>query len=325
MSGVTNRSSKSTVGHEVASKRLLITTGDPDGIGSEVTAKALADLGPQVGYQFVIYRSPHIPQAHLRLLDKKFRRHTLTEGDIWPNEFHNHVLIDIVSDSPPARWVEAAAVACKAGRAHGMVTAPLSKTGIAAAGLRDRGHTEILQRICRVKDVYMAFWGRHFKVVLLTDHRPLMAVGKSLTPRRIRVGVQMAKNLRGLAKSRLPIGLVGLNPHAGENGLLGKEEKKFRSVLRSTDVVGPLVPDTAFLPDQWKKFSVYVCPYHDQGLIPFKLVHGFDEGVHLTLGLPFVRTSVDHGTAKELFGQDKAKYGSMREAIELAMSLRSAR
>lgn len=306
-------------------KRLLITTGDPDGIGSEVTAKALSELGPQAGFQFILYRSPQIPPTHLRLLDKNFRRVTFNEGEKWPDEFNSQVLIDVVSEKPPARWVEQAAVLCKKGEAHGMVTAPLSKTGIAAAGLRDRGHTEILQRICRVKDVYMAFWGRNFKLVLLTDHQPLMGVGKALTPRRIRIGIQMAKNLREIAKSRLPIGLVGLNPHAGERGLLGKEEKKFQAALRAPDVLGPLVPDTAFLPDQWKKYSVYVCPYHDQGLIPFKLVHGFDEGVHLTLGLPFVRTSVDHGTAKELFGQDKAKYGSMREAIELAMALRSAK
>jgi 4-hydroxythreonine-4-phosphate dehydrogenase len=152
---------------------------------------------------------------------------------------------------------------------------------------------------------------------------PLSRVSKSLTLRRLRSGIAAAKFLRGLARSRKPIALVGLNPHAGENGLLGSEELKWKGLLKSKVVEGPLVPDAAFLPHQWKKYSVYVCPYHDQGLIPFKLVHGFDEGVHLTLGLPFVRTSVDHGTAKELFGKNIAKHGSMREALELAMKLRS--
>lgn len=305
-------------------KRLLITTGDPDGIGSEVTAKALAEIGPQPTFQIVIYRSPYVLPQDLKLLDQKFHRLTLSDNDAWPAEMNPRTIIDIVSSKAPALWVEHAAKLCQKKKAHGLVTAPLSKTGIAEAGLRDRGHTEILQRVCRLKDIYMAFWGRQFKVVLLTDHRPLMTVAKALTPRRIRIGVQMARNLRDIAKSRLPIGLVGLNPHAGEKGLLGKEEKKFNAILRAKDVIGPLVPDTAFMPDQWKKFSVFVCPYHDQGLIPFKLVHGFDEGVHLTLGLPFVRTSVDHGTAKELFGLNTAKYGSMREAIELAMSLKTS-
>lgn len=302
-------------------KRLLITTGDHDGIGTEVSAKALAELGPQKGFQFVIYRSPQIPPQHLKWIDRKFKRITLSAGDPWPEEMSNRVLLDIVSDEAPARWVEQAARHCLNKNASGIVTAPLSKTGIADAGLRDRGHTEIFQRLCRLKNVYMAFWGRHFKLVLLTDHRPLMSVSKALTPQRIRGGLEMAKHLRKLTKSRLPIALVGLNPHAGESGLLGTEERRFKPFLRGKDVQGPLVPDAAFLPTQWKKFSVYVCPYHDQGLIPFKLVHGFDEGVHLTLGLPFVRTSVDHGTAKELFGLNQAKHGSMLEAVELAIQL----
>lgn len=305
-------------------KRLLITTGDPDGIGTEVTAKALVDLGPQKKFQFVIYRSPNIPAQHLKWLDKKFDRVTLTPGDPWPKP-SKRVLLDIVSDEAPARWVEQAAKLCLNKVADGIVTAPMSKTGIADAGLRDRGHTEIFQRICRLKDVYMAFWGRHFKLVLLTDHRPLMSVAKALTPDRIRGGLKMAKRLQALSKSKRPIAFVGLNPHAGESGLLGTEERRFQSVLRDKDVHGPLVPDAAFLPTQWKKYSVYVCPYHDQGLIPFKLVHGFDEGVHLTLGLPFVRTSVDHGTAKELFRLNRAKHGSMLEAIELAIQLIEAK
>ena len=193
-------------------------------------------------------------------------------------------------------------------KAHGMVTAPLSKTGIAAAGLRDRGHTEILQRLSRGKDVYMAFWGRKFNVLLLlTDHRPLMSVAKLAHTKANPCGRRKRRKTCGkLPNPEAAIGLVGLNPHAGEKTgcLVRKKKPSFRLFFKEMpeNVIGPLVPDTAFLPENWKKYSVYVCPYHDQGLIPFKLVHGFKEGVHLTLGLPFVRTSVDHGTAKELFG-----------------------
>jgi 4-hydroxythreonine-4-phosphate dehydrogenase len=106
--------------------------------------------------------------------------------------------------------------------------------------------------------------------------------------------------------------------------LIGDQEAWFRQVIDRHErlgVAGPLVPDAAFLRENWKKYAVYVCPYHDQGLIPFKMIHGFRGGVHLTLGLPFVRTSVDHGTAKDIFGKNKAESGSMRDAILTAIRL----
>ena len=120
--------------------------------------------------------------------------------------------------------------------------------------------------------------------------------------------------------------LVGLNPHAGEKGLIGKfESENLKPVLtqikKKHSVEGPLVPDAAFFDDNWKKYSTYVCLYHDQGLIPFKMVHGQDSGVHLTLGLPFIRTSVDHGTAKNIFGKNKANPNSMIEAVDWAIKL----
>jgi 4-hydroxythreonine-4-phosphate dehydrogenase len=303
-------------------KRLLITTGDPDGVGSEVACKALEEIGPQPGVQFVLWRSPRCPTSHLRRLDRKFQRQSILESDLaaLPRATRG-VLIDIVSKAPPGRWVEAATRLCLRGQAFGIVTGPLSKTGLVAAGMKDRGHTEIFARLCRADDVFMAFWGRHFKLLLLTDHTPLMTVGRRLTSARIHDGLRAARQLRSWLGSEKPIALVGLNPHAGETGRLGSEETKFRHVLRARDVHGPLVPDTAFLPANWRRYSLFVCPYHDQGLIPFKLVHGFDEGVHLTLGLPFVRTSVDHGTAKDIFGRNRARHGSMRDAIRLALRL----
>jgi 4-hydroxythreonine-4-phosphate dehydrogenase len=125
--------------------------------------------------------------------------------------------------------------------------------------------------------------------------------------------------------ARRPMALVGVNPHAGENGLIGKEEIWMAKLIRQSQsrhpIEGPLVPDSAFLPKNWGRYSLYVVPYHDQGLIPFKMIHGFDSGVHLTLGLPFVRTSVDHGTAKELFAKDKARFGSMQDALLTAIRL----
>ena len=121
--------------------------------------------------------------------------------------------------------------------------------------------------------------------------------------------------------------LVGINPHAGEDGLIGNEELDvFLEAIKiakskKIPIEGPLVPDAAFLKENWSKFSVYICPYHDQGLIPFKLVHGHKSGVHITMGLPFIRTSVEHGTAKKLFGKNKAYYESMLEAIKWSIDL----
>jgi 4-hydroxy-L-threonine phosphate dehydrogenase PdxA len=118
--------------------------------------------------------------------------------------------------------------------------------------------------------------------------------------------------------------LLGLNPHAGEKGIIGSEEGQvFSHALSSVraagmKVFGPLSPDAAFMKENWKQYSLYVCCYHDQGLIPFKMIHGQDDGVHVTVGLPFIRTSVDHGTAKDIFGKNRANPQSMLAAIKLA-------
>jgi 4-hydroxythreonine-4-phosphate dehydrogenase len=302
-------------------KRLLITTGDPDGVGSEVSCKALETVGPQKNVQFVLFRSPECSPLELKRIDKKFRRITVSDGKLLPTTNSHRDLIDVISEQPPARWVEMATRYCLAKVADGIVTAPISKTGIAAAGLKDRGHTEIFSRLCKTKDIYMAFRGQYFNVLLLTDHIPLNQVAKALTPQRVQKGLLAAERLRSILGLKKPLALVGLNPHAGEDGLLGTEDQRLAPFLKKCKAQGPLVPDTAFFKQNWSKYSVFVCCYHDQGLIPFKLVHGFDEGVHLTLGLPFVRTSVDHGTAKDLFGLNRAKSGSMRDALKLAVRL----
>lgn len=317
-----NRLSKST-----ASKiRILITTGDLDGIGWEVTAKALNSIGPKKGIQFIFFRGPVAgPKLH-----KKFKVKTVLDlSSALAEPVDGIAAIEIKSARPPARWVEDAAAACMNGAAQALVTAPLSKTSIVEAGLNDIGHTEILKRVCREENLFMGFLGKKFNVLLATDHQPLTQALKSLSLSRLSKAFKAAHQLRSLlpaAQSRRPLALVGVNPHAGEHGLLGDEEGWMTGFVEEqrrlgVRVAGPLVPDAAFLPKNWPLFSAYVCPYHDQGLIPFKMIHGFDSGVHVTLGLPFVRTSVDHGTAKELFGRNKAQAGSMRDALLTAIRL----
>jgi 4-hydroxythreonine-4-phosphate dehydrogenase len=313
--------------------RLLISTGDVDGVGWEVTAKALAAIGPKSRVQFFYFRDPSGKDPQTKTLKKnharKFTVHSVSSLDeALAQPFQPKRLVEILSHDSPAQWVEEAARSCLRGDIQALVTAPLSKTTIIQSGRKDIGHTEILMRITSCKDVFMGFQGRNFSVVLASGHVSTTRAILDLTPKRLEAAIQAAHQLRALlpaAKKRLPLALVGVNPHAGEEGLIGTEEQWMKEVLKKhrskPGIRGPLVPDVAYQPRFWKEHSVYIAPYHDQGLIPFKLVHGFETGVHITLGIPMVRTSVDHGCAKDIFGQNKAEHGSMKDAILTAIRL----
>lgn len=319
-----NRLSKLTASKPAL--RLLITTGDPDGVGWEVTCKALNSIGPVKDVQFFIFRE-NSSGPKLNRKFKTIQARSLTEAAL--HAFKHNTVIEIHNGQPPARWVEESAAACGKGTFDGMVTAPLSKTSIVRAGLKDIGHTEILERVSGIKPLFMGFIGAKFNVLLATGHAPVKTAIASLSLNQFNKAVQAALTMRKAlapAKQKLPLAIVGVNPHAGEDGLIGDEEGWMRGFIedvraRGERLMGPLVPDAAFLPKNWPLYSVYICPYHDQGLIPFKMVHGFKSGVHITLGLPFVRTSVDHGTAKDIHGRNKAEPGSMKDAIKTAIRL----
>ena len=311
--------------------KICITTGDIDGIGMEISAKALAKLKPKKDVIFYLWRSPKTPKKFLDIIDGAFRRVTVST---WPEALKhtpaNHKeLIDIASHLPPALWVEQCAKANQFGHVDALATAPLSKTSIADAGLKDIGHTQILQRVAKRKSAHMAFVGNKFSVILATAHIPVNEIQSSLNVRILRSAINAGKVVRSLLPSRdqrKSIGLLGLNPHAGEEGMIGKLEQTLHKPLlrefKKSDLIdGPLVPDAAFFESNWKKYSVYIANYHDQGLIPFKMIHGQHSGLHITMGLPFIRTSVDHGTAKDIFGKNKADPSSMLEAIEWAIKL----
>jgi 4-hydroxythreonine-4-phosphate dehydrogenase len=312
--------------------RIVITTGDADGIGTEVATKALAKLKPKKGYQFLLWRSPRCPRSDLRRLDRAFDRKIVTS---WPEALKEpsddyRVLIDINSPLSPASWVDTTAQASLFGHIDAMVTGPLSKTSIVAAGLKDIGHTGILERVTGATSVFPGFLGEKFNVVLATAHIPFSKIESQLTTSKLLAAIEAAERMRLVLPKRiqaLPIGVVGLNPHASEDGLMGSFEEKViqpaiqQALAKKYRVEGPLVPDAAFLPDNWSKHSVFVACYHDQGLIPFKMIHGQNSGIQVTLGLPIIRTSVDHGTAKDLFGRDKADYRSMYNALDWAIKL----
>lgn len=313
----------------MSSLRIAITSGDADGIGFEVSAKALHQLGPQRGIQFLLWRPEGADPRYLRLLDKKFERITV-ESFQEALKISGSNLIDIASDTAPAKWVEETAKACLKGQIDALATAPLSKTSIKEAGLKDLGHTDILKRLSRVKHVHMGFVGDKFNVVLATAHLPVRDISKHISFSVLAEALLNANELRKKlppAQRRKPIGILGLNPHAGERGLIGQEEMLIFPELLSfakekrIPVQGPLVPDAAFFPENWRNYSIYLCQYHDQGLIPFKMIHGQDSGVHMTLGIPFIRTSVDHGTAKDIYGLNKANPASMLDALRWAVKL----
>ncbi len=221
-----------------------------------------------------------------------------------------------------------AAQACLGGRAAALVTGPVHKGVINAAGVRFSGHTEFLAELCHTDEVVMMLATPGLRVALVTTHLPLAAVSAALTP------ALLARVLRVLHRDlqqrfRLPkprIAVCGLNPHAGEGGHLGREEievmQPVLSQLRAEgmQLLGPLPADTAFTPQHLAACDVVLTMYHDQGLPVLKHL-GFGQAINISLGLPLIRTSVDHGTALDLAGTGTADGGSLRAALQLAIEL----
>ncbi|OQW47767.1 MAG: hypothetical protein A4S09_14510 [Proteobacteria bacterium SG_bin7] len=305
--------------------RLVITTGDTDGIGLEISVKAINKIGRIRNTTFYLVSS----SKGIKISKKLKIRSVSSFKEALAIDNSHYDVIHIILRSSPAHWVRDAAIYCKKRLFSGMVTAPLSKTEIKRSGLNFIGHTEILKSISKSKNAFMAFRGPKINIVLATGHVGIkkIVIKKSSLYSAV-LAAEKLRNTLPKKKRGLPIGVIGLNPHCGEDGLIGSEEKTTflpiieRLANRGIRVEGPLVPDVIFAKSRWTSYSVIVAAYHDQGLIPFKMLHGFsDPGVHLTLGIPFVRTSVDHGTAKDIFGENKANPQSMIAAIGLALNL----
>ena len=308
--------------------KIAITTGDSDGIGTEITSKALCELGIQKDIQFFIWRSPACPSSDIhRFIDSPFTYKKVSNLQEALKISFSYNIIDIESQLSPAKWVEESVLAIQKNQLDSLVTAPLSKKIISMSNPLDKGHTDILKRLSNKKDIFMSFVGEDFAVVLLTDHIPLSKVSQNLSIQRIEKGLFFANQLqKTFFKNTKPIGLLGLNPHAGEHSLIGSEEKDIflptlHQIKEKLLVEGPLVPDVAFQYKNRQKYNVFVASYHDQGLIPFKSLHKSHTGVQITMGLNFPRTSVDHGTAKDIFGKDKANPKSMINAIKYNIQL----
>lgn len=213
----------------------------------------------------------------------------------------------------------------QSGHLQGLATCPISKAMLNRAGYDFPGHTEMLASLTRTDNFAMMMAGEKLKVTLVTIHRPLHEVPAALSVDTIfnLIAITHRAMQIDFALAEPRIAVAGLNPHAGENGLFGNEEELViapavaRAQARSMNVQGPYPPDTIFVKAASGLFDAVVCMYHDQGLIPFKLLH-FEDGVNVTLGLPIVRTSVDHGTAYDIAGMGHASHRSLTEAVALA-------
>jgi len=281
--------------------RIAITVGDPAGIGPEIARKAAADERVRAACEPVLYGPD---EAH-------FEPGVLSAGA-------GRAAYDAIC---------AAVRDAQSGIVHAIATAPVNKLAFAHAGLPWKGHTDLLGHLTGRDDIAMMFWSEPLKVVLATVHVPLRDVPALLTREVVeRVVALTARELPrfGIAQPRLA--LAGLNPHAGEEGLLGDEDVRvLRPAVdalraRGVQVDGPFPGDTVFGRASRGEFDCVIACYHDQGLIPVKLL-AFGHSVNVTLGLPIVRTSVDHGTAFDIAGQDKADPTSMVTATLLAARL----
>ena len=299
-------------------KSLVITPGDPQGIGPEVTALALFKLKNRLKkFEVVIFGSSK-PfkrfKKELSGLPLTFFEPPAKSSPGYQSGWSIETATQFVMASPKTRI---------------LVTGPISKERLQASGYKFNGHTDFLAKITQVHDVTMLLANEQIKTVLVTDHCPINQVSKNLTPAHLfRTFLHAEKFAREFEGKKKPkIAVLGLNPHAGENGILGDEEvqviipamKAFQKKFPSVRMSGPHPSDSFFaveknLPAK-DRHDVVVAMYHDQGLIPVKLTD-FSNALNLTLGLPFIRTSVDHGTAFSIAGKGKADPGSMIYAIK---------
>ena len=320
---------------------LALTMGDPSGIGPEVLVRAV----PGAPARCVALGDPAIlAEAAARFAPELRVVLRETPEDVSGEQGLLEVLATgALGEELAAGEVRAASgeAACGAviagidlalaGRVQGIVTAPFHKGALAAAGHSWPGHTELLAERAGAERVAMMMVGDRLRVVLATIHCPLAEVSGRLSIDSELDALRFADaGARAFGIERPRIAVAGLNPHAGEGGHFGREEIEVlgpavqQALAEGLDVAGPLAGDTVFLAAREGEFDVVVAQYHDQGLIPVKL-EGLDRGVNVTLGLPFVRTSPDHGTAFDRAWQGTANPGSMRRAIEVAAQLANSR
>jgi 4-hydroxythreonine-4-phosphate dehydrogenase len=317
--------------------RIGISAGDPGGIGPEVSLRALMESELPPGAQFVLFGPRRLLEAEAEAIGLKKETPPWEEGGLSrkPGLFIRDLpgpdLPVVKGKADPSlgkasfSWFEAAVASARRGELEAVVTAPISKRAWSLAGLPWRGHTEYLDHF--YPGAVMSFWSDRLTVALLSHHIPLREALDRVKPEVMSDFFRLVYESAGRhIGPEAEILVAGLNPHAGEEGLLGAEERDVIGPAVETarreglPVRGPFPPDVVFRCALGHPEKIVAALYHDQGLIPFKLT-AFERGVNVTLGLPFVRTSPDHGTAFDIAGRKPADPGSMAEALRLAARL----
>lgn len=323
-------------------KKLAITMGDPGGVGPEIIVRAVAAKEIRGHCRPVVIGERFVMEEAAGLVDPNLRVRVIAdpgESDSSPGVIE---LIELgvlrefekgrptaVGGKACATYIRKAVELALEGKVEGIVTAPISKEALRMAGLSWPGHTEMLAELTGTGDYAMMLAGGPLRVILVTIHTSLRSVPDLITKQNVFKTIRLAKkacDMLGIEHPRIAV--AGLNPHGGEAGLFGdEEEREIRPAVEDArregiPVDGPFPPDTVFHKAYKGKTDIVVCMYHDQGLIPLKMI-AFDRGVNITVGLPFVRTSPDHGTAYDIAWTGKADPSSMMEAIRLASALRA--
>ncbi len=302
--------------------------GDPAGIGPEVTVKALSDPRDSKLAHFQVIGDFLVINKIRKILKAKHDISLLDLANVPSTNFTFGIQSGAFGKAA-MEYIDKALALLKSGEADALVTAPVNKSSIRIAGFKDfEGHTEYLAQASGRNEYAMMFVGKDLKITLCSRHIALKDVPLAITPelicKTIRITHEYLKKYFGIKDPRIAV--AGLNPHASDSGLFGDEEERViipaikKSSVGIKNIYGPLPADAVFYEALKGKFDAVVAMYHDQALAPFKTLY-FNDGVNLTLGLPFVRTSPDHGTAFDIAGKGIADPASMKEAILLAYSL----
>jgi 4-phospho-D-threonate 3-dehydrogenase / 4-phospho-D-erythronate 3-dehydrogenase len=335
---------------------LGVTMGDPAGVGPEIIVRAAAEPAVRRDSRPVVVGAAATMQAALELIGSPLALHAVArvgdcrwaEGTVEVLDLANvdmrtlaRAAVSGAAGKAAYEYIERAVELAQTQEIHGIVTAPINKEALAAAGMQHSGHTEILARLSDTRDFAMLLLGHDLRVIHVTTHVALRRVPALVTKERVLTTLRLAqKTMVGLGRRNARIAVAGLNPHAGEDGLFGDEEKL--SIVPAIEaartegmtITGPLPADTLFSRARGGEFDIVVAMYHDQGHIPVKtLGFSYDEqtkrwtglsGVNVTVGLPFLRVSVDHGTAFDRAWKGIANPESMIEAIDVAVQMLAA-
>ncbi|MCK5220776.1 MAG: 4-hydroxythreonine-4-phosphate dehydrogenase PdxA [Candidatus Aminicenantes bacterium] len=295
---------------------LLITLGDPDGIGSEIIKKSLESIRLQIPVVLLGNRKYYNDDS-IEVLEEI--RHPVKEKV-------SFLEVNTEGNDPSFMYVKEAVSLALNDPNYAIITAPISKEKWISSGNQFMGHTDYLVKSCDVNKWAMFFWSDSIKVALYTTHIPLRDIFSEIKKEKIMNFCRFINSeLFRFTGKKFDLLMSGLNPHSGESGTIGKEEEEeiepaVKELQKEMNIEGPFPPDTIFIEAEKRKDPVVISLYHDQGLIPFKL-RNINSGVNVTLGLPFIRTSPDHGTAYDIAGKGIADPGSMIEAIKLADQL----